>query len=776
MKQLTVIFRYLAKARGNNIIKLLSLTFGLAIALVLFARITFDLSYDRFLPEADQIYQVQTVFTTGAGTDKAKAQDYNNTFQPVAPTMAVEIPGVEAGTSIFEGWEGVIFRKENKYTVRTIMADTMFFRTLPFPILAGDPQALSMDNHVFISEGLARRIFKEQNPIGETLFEDKMQQKPLTVCGIFQDVPENCHLESFTMIRSIAGFSRNSWNGGDGYTGYVRLQPGVSMESINKAIPQMLARHMDMEAMKKGGFSFTNYIKPLVTLHMDNGETKRNLIVLTVLATLILIAVSLNYVMISISSLATRARTIGIYKCNGSTSAQIFMMLMQETIIITIAALLLSGFFILLFQDEITLLTGVSLTALFAPQQLKVATMVILFVVLLSGVIPSCLFARIPVTQVFRLYYNSKRIWRQVLLCLQFASAAFMLAFLVVILMQYNQMLNKDLGYEPDNLAYSTLYDVPIDRQQTIKAELLRSPDVVGVTFSSDLLCSSIPGTPLSDPQTKEVISTVRFFRADSDYIHVMGMHLTTGSNIPNAELAPAPTLVSQMLVDKMRWKDSPIGKVNEDFGIRVAGVLSNYVVNSLYEEQYPILLMPYSSRIKNPILTLRLREITPEVLTKLNNQLSDLLPEQEILLSTYRDTIHEKYTDVEHFRRSVAIASLFMLLITLLGLLGYVSDEIERRSKEIAVRKVNGATAGNILFLITKNIIRFGIPSLLIGLIGAYVAAEKWLQQFAEKVELSPMVLLLGALALLLIILATVFLRSWSVANENPVERLKNE
>ena len=137
MRQIHYTISYLKNAWGNNLVKVLTLTLGLSIGLVLFARIAFDLSYEQFLPEAEHIYQVQTVYTTGIGSDNEHVMDYGNTYQPVAPTMPLEIPGVEAGTSILETGDRVIFEGENRYAVRAIYADTMFFQTLTIPILSG---------------------------------------------------------------------------------------------------------------------------------------------------------------------------------------------------------------------------------------------------------------------------------------------------------------------------------------------------------------------------------------------------------------------------------------------------------------------------------------------------------------------------------------------------------------------------------------------------------------------------------------------------------------
>ncbi len=771
MKQLFYTVSYLKNAWGNNLIKIFTLTLGLTIGLVLFARIAFDLSYDKFLPEAENIYQVQTVYTTGVGSAEAKSSDYSFTFQPVAPTMPLEIPGAIAGTSLLESGERVIFNGEDRYSVKTIYADTMFFKTLPYKILSGSEMGLKTGGNVFLSESLAKRIFKGEDPIGKTLFNDKAHKETLTVVGT--------HLD-FNLIYSIARNSRNSWDGGDGYRGYVRMQAGVDINAINEeAIPEMLARHMDRESMKKGGYAFDCYLKPITTLHTDNKETKLTLLVLSLLATLILVAVSLNYVMMSISSLATRARTMAIYKSNGASTGNIFMMNLSETVILILLSLVCTAMLVLVSGDLITELTGVTLGSLFSGRQLLVSLGLVFLVVLLSGVVPARIFSAIPVTQAFRFYNYSKRGWKQGLLGVQIACAAFMLTFLAIILFQYNKILNKDLGYHPDNIVYCDLDSIPSERQQMVRTELMRSPEIENITFASFLICNFFSGTPLIDPETQEALATLRFQFADSSYVSTLGLNLVQGSNIPSFMAEPTPALVNRKFLELLRWDDNAIGKVYKCkglFDIVIAGVLDDFIVGSIFVPQTPVIIVGIGSDWNSLSINVRLREMSPESFSMLENRLRELLPEQDIVLTTYRDKIHESYRDTERFRNSVAVAAVFMLLITLMGLVGYVSDEIRRRSKEIAIRKVNGATAVDVLKLLLHNIIVIGTPAVIIGLIGTYLAGDKWLENFPEKISLNVFIFILGGLALLIVIGFCVVLRSWYVANENPVKSIKSE
>lgn len=776
-EELKFVFRSLFRGRNNGWVKVLTLTLGLSIGIVLFARIAFDLSYERFLPEVENLYQLQTRFTVGVGSDNPEVSDYGNTFRPVAPTMVEEIPGVVSGSSMINLGveEESIFREEHRYEVRPLYADSAFFKTLGIKVLVGDPDLLGMSDQIFLSRSVARRIFGEGKAVGEVLFSDKQHSYSYKVAGIFEDFPANSHLK-FDMVYSIELYGDPDWNQGDGFTGYVRLQPGADVERINdELLPAMIARHADVESWRKRGHMFTPYLKPVTELHTGDPETRQTLAVLSILAVLILVAVSLNYVMLSISSLASRARTMAIHKCYGASVGNIFSMQFLETLLLVVVSTLLAAFVIVAGRDVITSLTGVPMSFFLTGQQVAISLGIVLFVVLLSGVLPAKIFAEVPVTQVFRFYRANKRGWRKGLLGVQIACATFMMVFLLIVLLQYDKMLGKDLGYRPENLVYCPLGETTKAERQKVHDELLRSTEVENVTYSGLLLPRFLNGTPLIDPTTKEAVATLRFMFVDANYLSTLGIPLRMGENISDELHSPRPALVNQRMLDALGWKDNPVGKTLPEVGIVVEGVTDDYYVGSIFDQQNPVALLGITTdSLSYSYLTVRLREMNPEALANVESRLKELLPEQDIILQTYLGEIHKSYKDTKQFRNSVAVASVFMLLITLMGLLGYVADEIRRRGKEIAIRKVNGATAWDIERLLLRDIALVSLPAIVVALMGTFLAASRWLQHFPEQVALGFFLFFLSGVILFGVIAICVMLRGWGKANENPTVELK--
>ena len=204
-------------------------------------------------------------------------------------------------------------------------------------------------------------------------------------------------------------------------------------------------------------------------------------------------------------------------------------------------------------------------------------------------------------------------------------------------------------------------------------------------------------------------------------------------------------------------------------------GVTRDFMVNSFFTPQLPVIMFG-SDRMSYCNFTVRVSELTPEYLREMNDRIAELFPDEDVGFTVLKTIIESQYEGTRHFRDGVFVASIVILLITLMGLLGYITDEMHRRSKEIAIRKVNGATAPNILRLLSKDVLVTAFPAILLGVIASRVVGESWLRQFADKIPLTVFIFISTALLVLAIIWGCVILKSWNIANENPVRSIKNE
>lgn len=785
MKQLFYTIRYLLRNREKNMIKIISLTLGLAVGLVLFSQVAFELSFDKFYPDADRIFSIHRNIT----------MNDENGFKYDGPIINAPVPGalhdnlseVEEATVLGSQGELPIVYNDKLFKEEVCVADSSFFDVFGIQILEGEKEKLALTLNMFLSESAAKRIFGSENPVGKTILLNK--KDPVTICGVYKDIPKNSHL-SFDVILSFKTLTQSwgynpGWMNNDAYRGYVKLREGATVSEVEAKIPALLYKYYDVDALKSKGIVFSYFLKPVTELHSGDPTTKRMLSILSLLAFAMLFVSAMNYVLISISSLAVRAKSVGVHKCSGASDGNIFSMFIYETGVLVLISLLLSALLIFAFRGSIEVLIQSSLLNLFSLSNLWVTLLVVLILLLLAGVIPARIFSAIPVTQVFRTYTANKRYWKRGLLFIQFAGIAFMLTLLTIITIQYNLLMNKDLGYTTENMIYSkdtgNLFG---EKAARLKAELSRLPEVEMVTLTSSLPGYGMNGDLVADENKEDAMVSVRFMQADKDFIDVFGMTMKEGENFSESKLNYNHAIVNESFVKKMQWTGPAVGKVfvKGRNKVEVTGVVKNFQIGSLYTDpmydDIPPLIYYSQGETEGGgnILVVRLNHFNPTVIADLSARLRELLNNEDAYFEDYRMLINDSYKSARLFRNSILVASGLMLIITLLGLLGYTEDEIHRRSKEIAVRKVNGATAKDILYIISKDISVTALPAIVIGLGISYVVGANWLMQFAAKISLNTGLFIVSGIIVLAIIIICITLRAWGVANENPVNSIKSE
>ncbi|MDR1203801.1 MAG: ABC transporter permease [Tannerellaceae bacterium] len=787
MKQLYYTFRYLLRGKGSNLIKITSLTLGLVVALVLFSKVAFEVSYDKSYPDADRIYRIQRNIAT-AGEITYDGPIIN---APVPAAMKESLAEVEEAT-VMQGWaDETVFTLENvNYKEKMLIADSSFFDLFGISVINGDKQKLAVAASIFLSRSAASRIFKQEDPVGQTLVM-KSSDTPLTVAGLFEDIPENRSLR-FEAVLSFQTLIHNwgaspGWMNNDAYSGYVKLRPGVTPEEVEAKIPDMLGKYYDVAAMEERGILFTYLLHPVKDLHAQDPAIKRMLLIISLLAFALLFVSAMNYVLNSISSLVVRAKSVGVHKCNGASEGSIFAMFIYETVILIFISLLLSVFLIYLFRTNIEELMQTSLSAIFSWQNLWVSLAVVTVLLLAAGVIPAMMFSSIPVTQIFRTYTSDKRNWKRLLLFTQFTGIAFVMALLVIIIRQYNFIIDKDLGYTTENILYADgMEGVSGEQIVLLKKELEQMPEVAAVSVAGNLPLEGGSGWRIRDSEGNSLFST-RLVAVDQTYLKTFGIELKQGQEFPEDLTDNYMRVhINESFVRNMGWTDSPLGKTIDLSGINVEvlGVLKDYQLHSFYVEKSamlknvpPLMLVPHGPAYGagNKVI-IRLHQLDEGSQSVMNTRIREILNNQDAFFMDYQSRINMSYKDARLFRDSIWIAAGIMLFITILGLIGYTDDEMQRRSKEIAIRKINGATVRNILATITRDISVTSAIAIVLGVMISYLVGQQWLQQFAVKIPLSVFMFIVCGLFIFCIILFCSSARAWNIANENPVNSLRSE
>ena len=767
-----------AKGQGA-FIKITSLAVGLTVGLVLLAKVQLERSYDRCIVDEEHVYELQETFQR-AGEE---LQQHGATSGGIAPVLAQEIPEVVTATRYTAqfGDEKLTLEDGSRHSFEeAVFADSCFFNIF------------STAGQCMISRRLSEKMGGEV--VGQTFCFASAPQKPMTICGVYEDYPENSTFARFDILMSMPSVGTYAWDGtanligNDRYHSFVRLRRDADMDKVRGEVKQLLQRILPWEDLKQVGYTDAGVEMVSVTgQRMKDTTVRTTCIILAVVALVMLFTAVMNYILVVISSLVGRARQVAVRKVLGAHSREFYLGSIGDAALHLLTALALMALLLYAGQDLTRDLLGVSVQTLFSRQTFAVLLTVCLIVLLCCGILPGFIYSRIPLTYAYRLYSESKRVWKLSLLAFQFVLSTMLLCVLTTIYRQYHYMLNTDMGYQYDEVAYVNVSALHGDSIYSLAREIENLPCVEKTAAAYSLFCERQSGDNVLVPgNPQELFNCANMFFAEGGLVETMGLQIVRGRDFErvNHQGWQQEMLVDEKFARKMKEVagiDDVIGQqfVNSSLGnqypLTVVGVVKDFTLGSLVSrEERPIMIT--NGNVFTHYIMMKLHGITPENLTAVQQLCDRLYPDAELNVKLYSNEMADQYQETQRTRDLVLIGCLASLLITLIGLIGYVRDEVQRRSRELAIRKVVGATEGEVQLLFARSIAVIALPSIVIGVALGWYLSTLLMQQFAYKVPLLWYVFAADALAVILIIAAVVFIQTRRVANDNPVEYLKKE
>lgn len=786
------------RRKSDLIIKVLSLGVGMAIAVILIAKVCFELSYDNVYKDIDRIYKIRT----GAvmqGEDK----DFGQVSGAIAPGFKAEVPGVLEATrftGIFNSENFIIDDEGSKVAAEHLLADSCFFRIFNRQFLAGEPEKAlrSWSGDVAISKTFAEKLGGVGAAVGKQVANEDNPNLKLTVCGVYEDFPKNgsIHADVILSIEAMSQRSLSNWVGNDRYVAFVKLAEGVDPASLKDAIHEMQKAHQPLEEMEKSGLTLWYFLSPLATEHSSRPEVRNLVFILSIIAALLLLVSIMNYVLVAISDVIRRAREVGVRKCYGAESWDINRILLRETACNLGLSLAVAAALVLAFRGAIESLLGVPVQDLITPLSVWIVICVVVVVFLVSAIIPAQMFTRIPISSAFRGYKESKRRWKISLLSFQFAINAVLVSLVLIVSFQYRKVLNTDPGYEYRNLVYETFPSYDQTKMNAIAGALRSLPEVEAAELTYTLPFEKASGNNVYLPgDDRELFNIADEYGASEGFFDMMGFRLVEGS-VPKE---PNDVAVSKSFVTKMAafadWSDGAVGKIvniSEHGQVTICGVYEDYVIGDVTDmDERPSVRFCWNrdfyteadkdvdkydwSGLMHTIV-IKLNEVTPAAMRKVEKTIREVAPDSDAEVKAYSETLVNMYDSTKQMKRTYELGALFALLIAVIGLISYVRDENYRRSAEIAVRKVNGAQSSEIVSMLVTDILKVAVFAVIIGDAGAWLVAHYWLQQFPVKIALNPLFFIAADIVVLAIIVSVIVIGSLRIAHTNPVESLKNE
>ena len=788
--------RVLFRQKSYSAINIGGLAIGISVCILILTYVLYELSYDKFHEKSEQIYRVCVDANIG-GTP----MDLALTSGPMGPALVEDFPEVLNQTRIFQtGRKILVSRDENKfYEGNFYYADSTFFRIFSFNLIRGEAdKVLVAPNSIVLTEKLARKYFNEVDPIGKVLRIN--DNSNFTITGIVADVPSNSHFQfdalfSVSTVNGNPQFGLESW-GAVSKSTYILLDKDVDYLAFQDKFKDFEERHMSN--LKQANVIFKLYLQPLTNIHLHsklrgelgtNGDIKY-IYIFSAIAIFILIIACINYMNLASARSFKRAKEVGMRKIHGAIKGQLIRQFLGESVLLSFIALIISVVIVKVslpgFSDLV-----LSQGTLIGFNNLLIILLFFLFLTIVVGLLAGSYpafylssFKPISALKGGGIVGKKKSYVRNVLVVLQFTIATVLIICTGIIYSQLNYMNHKDLGFNKENKMVIDLRNQNlISKIETLKAEFKGLTAVKNVSIATGLPGSIVNGTGYF-PEGKDPNTPIIMFNltTDEDFFNTFEMQFVEGRGFSKENGTDSLTVViNQTLQKQMGW-DEPIGKIirtnptrEDSKAYKVIGVVKDFHYTSLLDEIGPLLLHYYPSRTNTLILNLNESNSQSQI-EQVRAKWDELVPEMPLEYSFVKENFERRYLSYLKMGKLFTTFSLIAIFIACIGLFGLASFLTEIRTKEIGIRKVNGASVLAIVRLLNMEFVKWVLIANVIAWPTAYYFMSDWVQNFSYRIEVTWYYFVIGAIISLFIALITVSYQTIVAASRNPVQSLKYE
>jgi putative ABC transport system permease protein len=790
MQNLFLALKNLPRRGQHNLAKILCLGFGIAVSAILIGEVYFEQTFETWFPGHERVYHVNEVCV-----QKGELNEYSNTSLGVAQGIKELSPQVEAATCYTPVYDDVKVEVNNsKFRLEEIMlADSCLFQVFPCATIHGDlKEGLARPYYCVVSRSFAERIGGNvvgKQIAGKQIVGSKEYGFVFTIGGVYEDFPYSSSLHGKDMFISLSSVSKlPKWVGADRFASYVKLKPGAKIEDLKPNVQKMIALHAEYKEAEKAGIKFNYSFTQITEDHTSLEEVKTMSWIMTLLAIVLLVATVANYILIVMGNIVGRFREMAMRKCYGAGPRTIYSIMLSESLLHVLLSIVLAIALLVACKGKVEEMVSAPLSALLLGRGSWILLLLCVVITLIGGLVPGWLYNRIPVTAAFRGFHESRRRWKLVILSVEFMVVTVILCMLTAVQAQYRYLTHEDLGYDYDRLAIVTLDHLPTDQLGQAVNTLRTLPFVEGVSSCDNIPINGASGNNISLPgDDTQYFNIADQYSAADGYLKLMGMKVIEGRGFTEpADSNNNEVMVSRQFVSKFHTtthiKGSVVGQrilVSEhsDKGkvFTICGVYEDVKIGSaLYRDPRPSILF-HSSDVR-PNILVKFRELTVPNVETARKRLQRLFPDHDVSVTPYSMMISDAYHPTNSFRVGTLVTGITALIIALMGLIGYTNDEVNRRSKEIAIRKVNGATASDIRHLLVGDVLKLAIPAIVVGAVISYLVTAQWLQMFSDRIQLNPLMFVGVAIAIVVIIVVMLLFAAQKTINGNPVVYLKDE
>ncbi len=797
--------RNLFKHKGYSLINIVGLAIGMASCLLILMFVNDELSYDAYNEKADSIYRV-------AGSFRYGGRDFDIAVAPapMAQVLIDEFPEVVDAVRFRQRGSYIFRYGENSYKEsRVSYADHSFFDVFSIPLLNGDPKtALAEPNTLVLNQETAKKYFRDEDPVGKTLRLN--DDTDYMVSGVFEEIPHNSHFhfDILVSMSSLAESKGKIWMSQNFQT-YILLHEKAAPESVEAKFPALLVKYMgpqiqaflgkSMEKLEEeGDLRGEFYLQALRDIHlhsdllgeMESTSDVKYVYIFTAIALFILIIASINYMNLSTARSAGRAKEVGIRKVLGSFRSQLIKQFLTESMILSLISLVLAFVLVRLTLPFFNGLAGktMAISDLGGSTLLVVLVLVPIFTGFLAGSYPSLFISAFQPVNVLKGQLKTGMrtgLLRSGLVAFQFAASIILIIGTFVVYNQLHFIQNKKLGYDKEQVLILRSAYLLGDQAETFKNEMLSYPQVVNGTVSNYLPVPSsrnntavFPDNERSDKRATSMQNWI----VDYDYIQTLGMKIVQGRNFSKEYSSDTEAaIMNQAAVEHFGW-DQPVGRkigrmINDQGGsasYEVIGVVENFHFETLKDTIGPLVMFLGNSNAR-----ISFRVETKDIsgtIGLLRSKWREFLPNQPFDYSFLDERFADMYQTEQRIGKIFGVFAGLAIFIGCLGLFGLAAFTAERRTKEIGIRKVLGATAPNIVRLLLKEFVILVAVANVIAWPVAFWVMKGWLKDFSYRISLNVWVFVGAGLLTLFIAMLTVSFQAIKAALANPANSLRYE
>ncbi|MDR6563872.1 MULTISPECIES: ABC transporter permease [unclassified Arcicella] len=801
---LKIAIRNLLRNKTFSAINVVGLALGIATCLIIMLFVYDELSYDRFNEKADRIYRV--VFKASINDGKINEA---NVMPPTAQVLKNDYPEVLDATRLRTSGSPEIVYHDKKFKENSFASvDANFFQVFTLPLLKGDAKtALVQPNTAVITKELAKKYFGNEDPIGKVLFI-KSWNENYKITGLIDKVPHNSHFhfDIFGSMASVKDAKIDSWMT-SGFFTYLVLPEGYDYKKLEAKLPQVIKKYMGPQIQVAMGMSLSQFLQkgnqlglflqPLTSIHLDAGYTGsieasgniQYVYIFGAIAIFMLLIACINFMNLSTAGASKRAKEVGVRKVLGSVKQDLITQFLFESVLLSIVALLLSLMLVQLALPIFNDLAEKDLQLDFLKNPLLLLAFLLfgLLVGVLAGSYPAFFLSSFNPVEVlkgkFKLAGKSISL-RSGLVVFQFFISIALIIGTTVVYQQIKFIQSKDLGYAKDQLLIIRNTWSMGKNEEVFRQQILQDPRVLSVTSAGYLPAGpsdSNNSLGYPDGDDSQIMRTLEY-KIDDQYIPTMGMKIIAGRNF-SKDFATDSTamIINETAAKAFGWGKNAVGhtitrlKNNEGLKItyRIIGVVKDFHFKSLHESITPLLMVSE----KTYGLTIKVKGKDVEgLLASLKNQWQKFNTEEPFAYSFMDELFEKTYQSEQKISVILSIFSGLTIFVACLGLFGLATFTAEQRTKEIGVRKVLGASVQQIVTLLSKEFLKLVLVACCLAFPLGYWLMDKWLQDFAYRIDINAWVFVLAGVLAVLIALLTISYQAIKAALANPVKSLRTE